>query len=143
MPRSSIRSPHRTFLDRQSGPHIEHSISDSKKHGKTYSTDMKMIVYASIVSQVPTQNIPRSSVRSPHRTFLDRQSGPHTEHSSIISQVLKQNIPRSSVRSPHRTFLDRQSLTIMSPHRTFLDRQSGPHTEHSSIISQVLTQNIP
>ena len=40
-----------------------------KKNGKIYLTDMRMIVYASIVSQVPTQNIPRSSIRSPHRTF--------------------------------------------------------------------------
>ena len=30
----------------------------TKKDGKTYSTDMRMIVYASIVNQVPTQNIP-------------------------------------------------------------------------------------
>ena len=60
MPRSSIRSPHRIFhlsfkgwkdllnryeddcvyLDRQSGPHTEYSISDSKKDGNTYSTDI-------------------------------------------------------------------------------------------------------
>ena len=30
----------------------------TKKDGKTYATDMRMIVYASIVNQVPTQNIP-------------------------------------------------------------------------------------
>ena len=30
----------------------------TKKDGKTYSTDMRMIVDASIVNQVPTQNIP-------------------------------------------------------------------------------------
>ena len=64
-----------------------------KKDGKIYSTDMRIIVYTSIVSQVPTQNSPQSSVRSPHRTVLDHQSGPHTEHSSIVNQVPIQNIP--------------------------------------------------
>ena len=32
------------------------------KHGKTYSTDTRMIVYASIVNQVPTQNVPSLSL---------------------------------------------------------------------------------
>ena len=114
IPRSSIRS--------------SHSISDSKKHGKTYSTDMRMIVYTSIVS------------RFPHRTFLDRQSGPHTEHSSIVNQVPTQNIPRSSVRSPHRTFLNRQSLTIRSPHRTFLDRTTQSKNRGTAMVKWRQTQ---
>ena len=36
-------------------------IKMTKKDGKTYSTDMRMLIFDAIVSQVPTQNIPSPS----------------------------------------------------------------------------------
>ena len=49
----------------------------TKKDGKTYSTDMRMMIYDAIVNQVPTQNIPSLIEKYAQRTGEKLSAVPH------------------------------------------------------------------